>query len=64
MAYHPKPSDTDANRNVISNIHSRGVTTERAAHRILNLATAMMKTQTSGYELQEELLPTNRIELP
>ena len=64
MAYHPKPSDTDANRNVISNIHSRGVTAERAAHRILNLATAMMTTQTSGYQLQEELLPTNCIELP
>src|SRR6202521_3678650 len=31
MAYRPKTSDTDANRNLISNIHARGVSTQRAS---------------------------------
>jgi ethanolamine ammonia-lyase small subunit len=56
MAYHPKTSDTDAKRNLISNIHVRGVGTEYAAQRILNLAELMMRTRESGYQLQEELL--------
>jgi ethanolamine ammonia-lyase small subunit len=54
MAYQPKASDTDANRNLISNIHARGVSTEQAAQRILNLAASMMKTQKSGFQLREE----------
>jgi len=58
MAYQPKTSDTDANRNLISNIHARGVSPEQAAHRILNLAASMMKTRESGYQLREEL-PTD-----
>jgi ethanolamine ammonia-lyase small subunit len=55
MAYQPKASDTDANRNLISNIHARGVNTEHAVSRILNLAALMMKTHGSGYQLREEL---------
>jgi len=55
MAYRPKAADTDANRNLISNIHARGVSPEQAAQRILNLAAAMMRTHTSGYRLREEL---------
>jgi len=55
MAYRPKVSDTDANRNLISNIHVRGVGTEYAVQRILNLAELMMKTRESGYQLREEL---------
>jgi ethanolamine ammonia-lyase small subunit len=54
MAYQPKSSDTDANRNLISNIHARGVSPEQAAQRILNLAASMMKTHKSGYQLREE----------
>ena len=57
MAYRPKASDTDANRNLISNIHVRGVGTEDAAQRILNLAESMMKTHQSGYQLREESPP-------
>ena len=60
MAYQPKASDTDANRNLISNIQARGVSTEQAAERILNLAAAMMKTQKSGCQLREELPPAFR----
>jgi len=54
MAYRPKASHTDANRNLISNIHDRGVSPEQAVQRILNLAGVMMKTQKSGYQLREE----------
>jgi len=60
MPYHPKASDTDANRNLISNIHARGVSTDHAANRILILAAAMMKTQESGCQLREELPPADR----
>jgi ethanolamine ammonia-lyase small subunit len=64
MAYQPKPSDTDANRNLISNIHARGVSPQQAAERTLNLAAAMMKNQNSGYNLREELqLLSSRAEL-
>jgi ethanolamine ammonia-lyase small subunit len=55
MAYQPKASDTDANRNLISNIHARGVSTGQAAQRILNLAAAMIQTQRSGCQLREDL---------
>jgi ethanolamine ammonia-lyase small subunit len=55
MAYRPKAADSDANRNLISNIHARGVNIEQAAYRILNLAASMMKNEKSGYQLQEEL---------
>jgi ethanolamine ammonia-lyase small subunit len=57
MAYQPKASHSDADRNLISNIHTRGVSTEDAAQRILNLAALMIKTQNSGYQLREELPP-------
>jgi ethanolamine ammonia-lyase small subunit len=55
MAYQPKATDTDANRNLISNIHARGVSIEQAAQRILKLAEAMMKAHSSGFRLREEL---------
>jgi ethanolamine ammonia-lyase small subunit len=53
MAYQPNAKHTDANRNLISNIHKRGVTADQAAHRILNLAASMMENKTSGSELRE-----------
>jgi ethanolamine ammonia-lyase small subunit len=55
LAYRPKAADTDANRNLISNIHARGVNQECAVQRILNLAALMMKSHESGYQLREEL---------
>ena len=63
MAYQPKASDTDANRNLISNIHARGVSTEQAAQRILSLAGSMMKNEKSGYKLREELPEVVRHEI-
>lgn len=55
IAYQPKGSHSDADRNLISNIHARGVSPEHAALRILNLTGLMMKTQNSGYQVREEL---------
>ena len=45
---------TDADRNLISNIHARGVGTEEAAERILELAAQMMHAKASGCRLREE----------
>jgi ethanolamine ammonia-lyase small subunit len=59
MAYRPKASDTDANRNLISNIHARGVSPEQAAQRIVSMAALMIEAQASGCQLREEL-PGNR----
>jgi ethanolamine ammonia-lyase small subunit len=55
MAFRPDQSQTDAHRNLISNIHARGLTAPAAAERILNLATRMMAQQSSGFGVREEL---------
>ena len=55
MAYRPHAGHTDADRNLVSNIHSRGVRAEDAAVRILNLAERMMRLELSGVQLREEL---------
>jgi ethanolamine ammonia-lyase small subunit len=57
MAYCPGKAHTDANRNLISNIHSRGLQPQEAASRILNLAARMMALQLSGYSIREQLPP-------
>jgi len=54
MSYRPHSSHTDADRNLISNIHARGTSPQQAAIRILNLAALMMKADTSGCLLREE----------
>jgi ethanolamine ammonia-lyase small subunit len=58
MAYRPSVQHTDANRNLISNIHARGLSPQEAATRILDFAGRMMETGTSGYLLKgrEQLL--------
>jgi ethanolamine ammonia-lyase small subunit len=53
MAYCPGPGHTDADRNLVSNIHARGVRTEDAAERILGLASQMMALRLSGISLKE-----------
>jgi ethanolamine ammonia-lyase small subunit len=55
MAYRPRETHTDADRNLVSNIHARGVSPQEAAKRILNLAGQMMKAGTSGCHLREDL---------
>jgi ethanolamine ammonia-lyase small subunit len=54
MAYRPRAGHTDAERNLISNIHARGVSPQGAAERILNLAGKMMEASLSGVKLREE----------
>jgi ethanolamine ammonia-lyase small subunit len=53
MAFQPHAGDSDARRNLISNIHARGVLCEPAAKRIVNLAAQMMSRERSGVELKE-----------
>jgi ethanolamine ammonia-lyase small subunit len=57
MAYRPRPGDTDAKRNLISNIHGRGVPVESAAARILALAGRMRSLGASGVAVKEEMVP-------
>lgn len=51
MAFHPVETHTDANRNLISNIHARGLSIEDAAEKIIALAELMMKSQLSGCQV-------------
>ena len=55
MAHRPRATHTDAERNLISNIHARGLTPSEASTRILNFAAQMMRAGISGYNLREEL---------
>jgi ethanolamine ammonia-lyase small subunit len=55
LAYRPRPGHTDAQRNLISNIHTRGVGHDEAARRILALAEQMRRRQLSGVAVKEEL---------
>src|SRR6266478_6618144 len=52
-AYRPRQTHSDADRNLISNIHARGTNPADAAMRILNLAARMMQLGASGYSLRE-----------
>jgi ethanolamine ammonia-lyase small subunit len=54
MAFRPAPGHTDAQRNLISNIHNRGVRPVEAVARILALAARMRLLKTSGVALKEE----------
>lgn len=55
LAYRPRSGHTDAQRNLISNIHARGVGHEDAARRIMALAEQMRRRQLSGVTVKEEL---------
>ena len=62
MAYCPDSTHTDANRNLVSNIHSRGLSPENAADRILRLAELMILARTSGQQLRiDDPKPTRTI---
>lgn len=55
LAYRSRLGHTDAQRNLISNIHARGVGHEEAARRILALADQMVRRQMSGVAIKEDL---------
>lgn len=52
LAFRPNGNHTDADRNLISNIHARGTPPEVAATRILGMVSAMMSQQISGTKLK------------
>lgn len=52
LAYRPCAGQTDANRNLVSNIHSQGLSIEEAAERIQELIENMLAQHTSGVALK------------
>jgi ethanolamine ammonia-lyase small subunit len=64
MAYRPQGQHTDADRNLISNIHARGVHPAIAAVRIADMAAQMMKSKYSGTQLREESPPAGSTKFP
>ena len=56
MAYKPRSGQTDADRNLVSNIQVHGVSAESAADRIIGLASHMMTIERSGTSLKEGAL--------
>ena len=55
LAYRPRAGDTDARRNLISNIHARGVPPAAAAPRVAALAESMRTQRASGVGVKEDL---------
>lgn len=60
MAYRPRHGHTDAHRNLVSNIHTRGVGAAEAARRIGNLAAEFMRAESSGALVKEPSLSDAR----
>jgi ethanolamine ammonia-lyase small subunit len=54
MAYRPCSGQTDADRNLVSNVHAHGVGAAEAVDRILGLAAQMMKAKCGGVQLTIE----------
>jgi len=54
LGYRPRPGHTNAQRNLISNIHAQGVPPEDAAPRILALAEKVMLLRASGVAVKED----------
>ncbi len=48
LAWQPRGGDTDARRNLISNIHDRGIPPALGAERIVTLIGQLMRAQASG----------------
>jgi ethanolamine ammonia-lyase small subunit len=55
LAYQPRSGHTDAERNLVCNIHARGVAHDTAVERILALAERCRALGTSGVGVKEEL---------
>ncbi|MFO0798141.1 MAG: ethanolamine ammonia-lyase subunit EutC [Gemmataceae bacterium] len=55
LAYRPRPGHTDADRNLVSNVHARGVSPADAARRVAALAAAVSRAGASGVGVKEEL---------
>lgn len=55
LAYRPQSGQTDAQRNLVSNIHSRGVPATDAAGRVAALIDQMREQRASGIAIKEQL---------
>jgi len=67
MAHRPRSGHDDSRRNLISNIHARGVPNDQAARRVVHLILQMIERQTSGVSVKETWtaeLPTPPRSLP
>jgi ethanolamine ammonia-lyase small subunit len=53
FAYQPASGHTDADRNLISNIHDDGVSTAAAVERILAFISTLLSAQRSGVDIKE-----------
>jgi ethanolamine ammonia-lyase small subunit len=53
LAYRPQPGHSDAQRNLLSNIHARGIPPEEAGRRIVNLVEQLRRLQASGVTVKE-----------
>ncbi|MFK8022772.1 MAG: ethanolamine ammonia-lyase subunit EutC [Ilumatobacter sp.] len=60
MAYRPVSGHTDAQRNLVSNIHERGTAPPDAVLRVMDLAEQMSTTASSGVTLKERDPGTDR----
>lgn len=58
LAHRPGAGDDDSRRNLISNIHARGVPTDQASARIADLARRMIELRLSGVGLKETWTPS------
>jgi ethanolamine ammonia-lyase small subunit len=62
LGYRPRDGHSDAQRNLVSNIHGNGVGLAEATGRILKLVEAMLREGRSGVHLKEELESGRRVE--
>ncbi len=53
LAFRPRTGDTDADRNLVSNIHADGVGPADAARRVLDLAAELRLQERSGFRVKE-----------
>lgn len=60
VVYGPKIGNTDGDRNMISNIHARGIAPELAADRLAAFASAMIAQRKSGVELDLSAVGASR----
>jgi ethanolamine ammonia-lyase small subunit len=55
FAYKPRSGQTDAHRNLISNIHRHGVSLDQAASRATKFLERILTARQSGVEIKEEI---------
>lgn len=58
LAFRPRAGHTDADRNLISNVHARGVSIEEATRRVIALAERFQLVGRSGVAVKEVFPPT------